>query len=470
MNTPPVRFDKATVLVVGDVMLDVYYHGDTQRISPEAPVPVVKTSWVDKCAGGAANVAINLSTLGVTTHLIGMTGNGHNSRFLEEILDECGVRHHLLKSRDNKTIVKSRVMSGGRQLLRYDSEESFAPVPKDGLNAAYEELIQQVDAVILSDYAKGCLSDITTLIAVARRRNKAVFIDPKGKAYERYRNATVLTPNYREFITVVGPCDNKNVLHDKAGDLRNALGLQALFVTLGKDGVLIAEAGQATQHLVADAQEVYDVTGAGDTMIAVLTAAHACGMALPLAARYANKAAGLVVGKSGTATVNPDELFAHTARHTTICERARLLELVKEARRRNERIVMTNGCFDIPHAGHIGYLEQAAQYGDHLIVAVNDDASVMRLKGAGRPVNTLDDRMTLLAALKSVDWIVPFSEDTPETLIKAVSPDVLVKGGDYKPSDIAGAGHVRANGGEVVVLDYLDGYSTSDLIKRIRGK
>ena len=232
--------------------------------------------------------------------------------------------------------------------------------------------------------------------------------------------------------------------------------------------MLIAESGHAAQHLVADAQEVYDVTGAGDTMIAVLAAAYASGIALPLAARYANKAAGLVVGKSGTATVNPDELFAHVAKHTSICDQKQLLALAKEARRRDQRIVMTNGCFDILHRGHVHYLEQAAQHGDLLIVAVNDDASVARLKGGDRPINSVDDRMTMLAALKSVDWIVPFTQDTPETLIKAVSPNVLVKGGDYQVADIAGADHVMANGGEVIVLDYLPDHATSELIRRIR--
>ena len=237
MSTPLTRFDKIAILVVGDVMLDLYHHGDTQRISPEAPVPVVKISWVEKCAGGGANVAINLATLGVKTHLLGMTGSGRNGDCLEQILSEHGVRHHLIKADKHPTIVKSRVMSQGRQLLRFDTEENFATLPsasKAALNKSYGELIQQVDAVIFSDYAKGCLAEITTLINVARRHKKTIFVDPKGSDYEHYRGATILTPNYKEFIAVVGECRERDEMYEKAEHLRDSLDLHALFVTLAK--------------------------------------------------------------------------------------------------------------------------------------------------------------------------------------------------------------------------------------------
>jgi D-beta-D-heptose 7-phosphate kinase/D-beta-D-heptose 1-phosphate adenosyltransferase len=326
--------------------------------------------------------------------------------------------------------------------------------------------------VVLSDYGKGTLAAVEPLIAAARAAGKPVLVDPKAQDFSRYHGATVITPNMAEFELVAGRCVDEQALIDKSAALLAAHDLEALLVTRGEHGMTLLRRGRPELHLPTQAREVFDVTGAGDTVISVLAAALAAGEELPSATALANLAAGIVVGKLGTASVSVPEL-----RRTVLMgqdagfgqmnhEQLRLA--VADARSHGERIVMTNGCFDILHAGHVLYLNQARRLGDRLIVAVNDDASVKRLKGNGRPVNPLERRMTVLAALESVDWVVPFSEDTPQSLICDIKPDLLVKGGDYQPQDIAGYECVRQAGGDVVVLDYADGCSTSELIETIK--
>lgn len=465
------RFSDARVLVVGDVMLDRYHRGASTRVSPEAPVPIVKVDAVEEHAGGAANVALNLATLGVEVSLTGLIGTGRNGRRLKELLDVAKVKHRLVELEGARTTVKSRIISHhGRQLLRFDAEEGFGDAGRESLRGVFAELLADVDAVIFSDYAKGCLADIEALLADARKSGKATFVDPKGADFGPYRGAGVLTPNYSEFVAVAGEDGN---LRENAEALRANLDLDALVVTLSEHGMLLVEKGREPVTFSAEAHEVYDVTGAGDTAVAVMAAAFAGGAPLSLAVRCANCAAGVVVGKLGTATVTPAELAAklagggHVLCADALCDKAGLLKKVGEARRYGARIVMTNGCFDILHAGHVAYLERAATHGDRLVIAVNDDASVARLKGDKRPVNPLEQRMRVLGALRAVDWVVAFSDDTPASLIAEVSPDVLVKGGDYREDEIAGADHVRANGGEVLVLDYVDDCSTSAMLNRI---
>ena len=299
-----------------------------------------------------------------------------------------------------------------------------------------------------------------------------MLVDPKGDDFERYRGATLLTPNLKEFETVVGVSETDRELIERGEGLRQALELQALLITLGERGMLLLQQGEAAMHLPTRAREVFDVTGAGDTVIAVLGSGIAAGMALAEAAGLANLAAGLMVGKLGAGSVSLEELKGALRQHgdwSSILDRPELRLAVQEAKYRGESIVMTNGCFDILHQGHVAYLQQARKLGDRLIVAVNDDASVGRLKGAGRPVNSLPERMAVLAGLASVDWVVAFAEDTPEALICEVKPDLLVKGGDYRPEQIAGYECVVANGGEVRVLGYLEGHSTSRIVDAIRG-
>ncbi len=464
-------FSSVRLLVAGDVMLDRYYLGPAERISPEAPVQVVSVADVEERPGGAANAAVNAVSLGAGVTLLGLVGDDAAAGVLERLLHERGVECRFITVAGSPTIIKSRVMSRGQQLLRIDFEDGFSAASHDAVEAAFTERLEGVDAVVLSDYAKGCLARVGRLIAAARDAGKPVFVDPKSADFSCYRGAGVLTPNFAEFTAVVGACADDDEIARKGEAMRSALDLDAVLVTRGAEGMSLIEDGGAV-HLSAEVHEVYDVTGAGDTVISVLAGAFCAGASLAEATRLANCAAGLVVEKAGTAVVNAGELrrrFAATPAEHGVHDEDELLELIAAARKRGESIVMTNGCFDILHAGHIDYLVRAAGLGGRLIVAVNDDASVTRLKGEGRPINRLPERMRLLAALEAVDWVVPFSEDTPQRLIERVAPDVLVKGGDYKAEEVVGYDHVTAYGGEVVILDYLEGFSTSRLIAGIRG-
>lgn len=464
-------FRTARVLVVGDLMLDRYWHGDTGRISPEAPVPVVRVGLSEDRAGGAANVALNVAALGIAPTLLALTGQDDAADILRNQLTARGVYCEFLDVPGVPTITKLRVMSRRQQLIRLDFESGFPDSALPQLQTRYRELLRSVDVVVLSDYAKGTLGHATELVRAAKEVDCTVLVDPKGGDFARYRGADLLTPNRTEFERVVGHCADDTVLAARARQLIGDLHLKGVLITRGELGVTLVQRAGDPLHLPAHAREVYDVTGAGDTVIAVLASALSAGADLPTATALANVAAGLVVAKMGTATVSVAEI--RRAMHSTQApdhgpvtgEQLRLL--VDEARVHGERVVMTNGCFDLLHAGHVAYLQQARALGDRLIVAVNDDASVSRLKGERRPITPLEQRMAVLAGLAAVDWVVPFSEDTPERLICSVQPDVLVKGGDYGPDQIAGSEYVREFGGDVVALDYMDGLSTSGIMDRI---
>lgn len=465
-------FDKARVLVVGDVMLDRYWHGPSSRISPEAPVPVVKVEHIEERPGGAANVALNAAALGANATLLGLTGQDEAADALAGQMAGVKVACDFVRLADYPTITKLRVLSRNQQLLRLDFEEGFHAVDPSLLMQKIEAALPQHNVMILSDYAKGALNDVPGMIKRARTAGVAVLIDPKGTDFEKYRGATLLTPNMSEFEAVVGKVKNEQELVERGLELVRRFELDALLVTRSENGMTLIRDGQSELHLPAQAHEVYDVTGAGDTVISTLASALAAGKSLDEACSLANTAAGIVVGKLGTSTVSPVELAnALYTEHESgfgVLSEQQLKVAVEAARRRGEKIVMTNGCFDILHAGHVSYLANARKLGDRLIVAVNTDESVRRLKGPGRPVNPTDRRMTVLAALGAVDWVVPFAEDTPQRVISEILPDLLVKGGDYKPQDIAGYEEVTANGGEVLVLNFEDGCSTTDIIKTIR--
>jgi len=451
-------------------MLDRYLFGGTRRISPEAPVPVVHVDEFDDRPGGAANVAVNMARLGTRTLLLGAVGDDDEADALRRCLDARGVSCRFEAIAGWPTITKTRVQSRGQQLIRLDREDRLTS-GSERLTEALEDELDDADAVVLSDYGKGTLADVAAMIAACRRRGVPVFVDPKGTDFAKYRGATLLTPNQAEFEAVAGVCENDGDLTRAARGMIDRLELDAILVTRSEKGMLLLERGDEPQFLLTRAREVYDVTGAGDTVIAVLAAALATRESLASAAALANLAAGLVVGKIGVASVSPSELRVALHRRGQggrglVTEEA-LLPLVAEARDREERIVMTNGCFDVLHAGHVAYLEEAKSLGDRLIVAINDDDSVRRLKGAPRPVNKLEDRMSVLAGLAAVDWVVPFAEDTPERLIGEVLPDVLVKGGDYRPDEIAGARSVLENGGEVRVLAFRQGHSSTRIIDEL---
>jgi D-beta-D-heptose 7-phosphate kinase/D-beta-D-heptose 1-phosphate adenosyltransferase len=465
----------AKVLVVGDVMLDRYWSGATARISPEAPVPVVNVFDDDMRPGGAANVAVNVASLGGKVTLIGVVGADDAAAHLSALVSKQGVAVNFLCSLSNPTMTKLRVVSRNQQLMRLDFERSLfidGEVDQDAFLDCYRHALVAADVVVLSDYGKGTLRNVAALIAEARQTGKPVLVDPKGNNYAPYTGATLITPNMPEFEAVVGKCSDESDIVAKGEMLRQKLELRGLLITRSEHGMTLLQENAAPLHLRTEAREVFDVTGAGDTVIATIGVALAAGKDLVLACKWSNLVAGIVVGKFGTATVSPAEL-AHAANtrrglDASVMSEPILLAKVEEAKRQGKRIIFTNGCFDILHVGHIRYLEAAKNLGDILIVAVNDDESVRRLKGSTRPVNHCADRMRVLAGLKSVDWVVQFVEDTPERLIKAVQPDVLAKGGDYRIEDIVGYDTVKGRGGQVIALDFHDGYSTTGIIERSR--
>jgi D-beta-D-heptose 7-phosphate kinase/D-beta-D-heptose 1-phosphate adenosyltransferase len=469
------RFENARVLVLGDVMLDRYWQGTAGRISPEAPVPVVEVQDISDRPGGAGNVALNIAALGAGVVVAGYTGDDEMADSLASILSAAGVDCALIRVPGRRTTTKLRVVSQHQQLLRLDFEPGDEAPVDDAMATVLSRYLARCDALILSDYAKGALADPAPLIASARERNIPVLVDPKGTDFARYRGATLLTPNIRELEAVVGACHPEGRLVDAGQRLMEELQLQALLVTRGESGMTLLRAGKGEMHLPARAREVFDVTGAGDTVVGVLAAAMAAGAALEDAVTLANIAAGLVVGKLGTAAVSAPELRRAVqleqgaGRGVMTPDQLRLA--AADARSQGERLVFTNGCFDIIHAGHVRYLEQARELGDRLIVAVNSDASVRRLKGDGRPVNPVERRMAVLAALESVDWVVCFEEDMPRTLLSDLRPELLVKGGDYPGKEaVVGWDIVEGYGGEVRVLDRVDNLSTSALVERIQDR
>jgi len=464
-------FSSLRILVAGDAMLDEYLFGETGRISPEAPVPVVRTHGTEQRPGGAANVALNIAALGGHVRLCAVVGDDSRAEALTDILSSSGVDCDFIRAADTPTVHKLRVLSRNQQLIRLDSEEALSG-HEDAFENSFANALDDIDAIVLSDYGKGTLNRIEPLVALARQREIPVLVDPKGVDFDRYRGASVLTPNQSEFEAVVGSWSDEAAFLAAGERLRVRLELDALLVTRGEKGMVLFSADEQAFGLAAEAREVFDVTGAGDTVIGLMAAGLGSGWAAEDAAALANLGAGLVVRKIGVATVSPSELRLALHRRGAggrgLVSADELEMLVSEARRRGETIVMTNGCFDILHAGHVSYLEEAKGLGDRLIIAVNDDASVSGLKGPTRPITPLADRMAVLSGLAAVDWVVAFSEETPAALIERLLPDILVKGGDYAADEIAGGKAVISNGGEVRVLALKEGRSTSALIESIR--
>jgi D-beta-D-heptose 7-phosphate kinase / D-beta-D-heptose 1-phosphate adenosyltransferase len=467
-------FNSTRVLVVGDVMLDRYWSGATSRISPEAPVPVVHVQSIEERPGGAGNVALNIAALGAQVDLLSFCGEDPAGDSLENKLNEAGVNCYLQRIPQFPTVTKLRVLSLHQQLIRLDFEEPNYKIDCTDLKKLFEQRLSHADVVIFSDYAKGCLAKVQDLIQSARRAGKPIFVDPKHNDFNLYRGATVLTPNRREFEAVVGPCEDEASLVRKGLALLTADNFQALLVTRGEQGMTLIQQNRPEIYLPAFAKQVYDVTGAGDTAIACFALSYAANQQdLVQAAQLANIAASIVVGKLGAATVSPAELrraiqIQQLSFHRGILSEAELKVVVEDAKAHGEQIVMTGGCFDILHAGHVAYLEQAKRLGDRLVVAVNSDASVSQLKGLGRPINTLERRMAVLTGLRAVDWIIPFSDATPERLIKLFHPDIWVKGGDYQLNDLPEAKLVKSYGGQVKLIDFVGGCSTSDIIATIK--
>lgn len=466
-------------LVIGDLMLDRYLWGKVERISPEAPVPVVLLDRETEAAGGAANVAANLVGLGMRTRLVGCIGADDNGTRLKRAIHDLGIdTSGLLHAEHHPTIAKTRVLGGHQQMLRLD-RENRAPYTDKDMHAltrhVHQMLADRPAVVLLSDYAKGVLTPALcqTVITEAKRLGIPVLVDPKGRDYRKYQGATALTPNKRETAEACHADVHDNAaLLDAATHLRQHLALDFLAVTRGEEGISLIEDDHSL-HIPATARQVFDVSGAGDTVIATLAAGLVAGLDRRDALHLANLAAGVVVGKVGTVPITRAELLHELLREDSaeqadkICERDALLTRVAGWRAAGQRIVFTNGCFDLLHTGHVTYLEAARKLGDKLVLGLNTDRSVSALKGPTRPVIHEQDRARVLAALESVDAVILFDEDTPLSLIEAIRPDVLVKGSDYTEDQVVGGREVKSWGGKVALVDIVPGRSTSSIIDRL---
>lgn len=465
-------FGRARIIVIGDVMLDRYWSGQAARISPEAPVPVVRVKSIEDRVGGAGNVALNIAKLGGKVTLLGVVGDDAEGDILRRLLEAEGVVCDFVVEREIRSTCKLRIMAQHQQLIRLDFEETSLKFDADALRAKLVEHLPKNDTVVFSDYGKGTLADVSAYIIEAKQAGLKVLVDPKGVDYRRYAHADLITPNLSELQAVVGVAEHEEDLIAKGRALLKQYQIPTLLLTRGEAGMTLIQDVQV-HSLPAQAKDVFDVTGAGDTVIAVMALCVALDMALYEAMYLANLAGGIVVGKLGTSTVSIQELTRamHGDRDSQygIVSEDELAQILAGAKAHDERIIMTNGCFDLLHAGHVTYLQQARALGDRLIVAVNSDASVRRLKGESRPINGLQERMTVLAALACVDWVVPFEEETPERLYCRLLPDVIVKGGDYSSEQVAGGDCVIKAGGEVKILQFVDGQSTTAMIKKARG-
>ncbi|MDD5581413.1 MAG: bifunctional D-glycero-beta-D-manno-heptose-7-phosphate kinase/D-glycero-beta-D-manno-heptose 1-phosphate adenylyltransferase HldE [Methylobacter sp.] len=465
------EFSLARIIVIGDVMLDRYWSGYAARISPEAPVPVVRVKAIEDRIGGAGNVAFNIARLGGKVTLLGVVGNDREGEILKELLEAEGVACDFIVENSIRSICKLRVMAQHQQLIRIDFEDTPINFDRNALLTKLVRYLPQNDVVVFSDYAKGTLVHVSDYIAQAKHAGIKVLVDPKGVDYQRYAEADLITPNLSELLAVVGHCENEDSLIEKGQKLLKQYQIPTLLLTRGEAGMTLIQESQV-HSLPAQAKEVFDVTGAGDTVIAVMALSIALDMPLYDAMYLSILASGIVVGKLGTSTVSMEELIRamHGDRDSLygIVSEDELAGIIVRAKANGERIIMTNGCFDLLHAGHVTYLEQAKALGDRLCVAVNSDASVKQLKGSSRPINGLQERMTVLAALACVDWVVAFEEETPERLYCKLLPDVLVKGGDYSPEQVAGGECVINAGGEVKILEFVEGQSTTAMINKAR--
>ncbi len=469
---------KANVLVIGDVMLDRFVYGSTARISPEAPIPILSITHQSQMLGGAGNVVRNIASLGGKAQLISVVGEDAEGREIERIFSIQGATTpHLVKSVGRPTTVKTRFIADGQQLLRSDHEATHQLQPQTAGNVlkAFQGAVQGADIIVLSDYAKGVLSDtvLRQVISAAKEKNIPIVADPKSTDFGRYAGVTLLTPNRKEMMAASGmPCGSNMEVEQAARSILAKAGVSAILVTRSEAGMSLVTADNA-HHISAEAQEVFDVSGAGDSVVAALALALAAGASLEAATRLANLAGGIAVSKSGTAAVtkaemkqalHSQEISGMDAKISSLDE---ALDRVSNWRSRGLKVGFTNGCFDLVHPGHISLMRQARSECDRLIVGLNTDDSIRRLKGEGRPVTNENSRAIVLASLSDVDLVVPFAEDTPIKLIEAIRPDVLTKGADYTKETVVGADIVEAYGGRVHLASLKEGFSTTGTIERL---
>ena len=467
---------KPNILVIGDLMLDHYLWGSCERISPEAPVQVVDIAKETTVLGGAGNVINNLVTLGANVSVSGVIGDDENGKELAVMLKSIGVKTDgLITQNGRKTSKKSRVIAVSQQVLRYDreSKDAISEESVQKILNSLEKTLFLYDAIILSDYGKGVLTESLCqgVITKAKEIGKMVLVDPKGSDYSKYKGAYLLTPNKKEAALATKiDINSDEALQNALLKLKNECELSISMVTLSEDGIAIFD--EKVKKFPTVAKEVYDVTGAGDTVIASIAFSLSANQGIEESCKFANLAAGVVVGKIGSATVTLDEIEEYEATLHKSSSDAHIKsfeeidKIISRCRSNGKKVVFTNGCFDILHVGHVKYLQIAKSFGDILIVGLNSDESVSRLKGPTRPVNPAEDRAYILAALEAVDYVVPFTDDTPYELIKMLTPDVLVKGGDYEGKEVIGTEFA----GELRLVDFVDGKSTTTTIQKIQGK
>jgi D-beta-D-heptose 7-phosphate kinase / D-beta-D-heptose 1-phosphate adenosyltransferase len=479
LSTVRSGFGGKRILVVGDVMLDRYVWGDVSRISPEAPVPIVRVSRTTETPGGAGNVALNAAGLGAKVSLCGVTGaDSERERLLKTLSDNQIETSAIVAIPGRATITKTRIIGGHQQMLRCDVEDR-APLSADAVAPLKKVLEAQLntapDAIILSDYAKGVLSAelCQWIIGIAAQKKIPLLADPKGRDFTKYRGAFLLSPNRSELAEATAtPSADLDGLHAAGARLVKELNLSAIALTLSELGIALIQSNK-TDHFPAMAREVYDVSGAGDTVIATIAASLAAGLSLADATHLSNLAAGIVVGKIGTVPVKRDELLnavsaeeAHE-QFEKVCDLPTLLQRAELWRKRGERIVFTNGCFDLLHFGHVDYLRKARREGNRLVIGLNTDRSVRALKGPTRPLIPERERAHVLAALECCDAVILFDEDTPLKLIEALRPHVLAKGADYTEDKVVGGKEVKSWGGRVALIAFVEGLSTSNIVKKI---
>jgi D-beta-D-heptose 7-phosphate kinase / D-beta-D-heptose 1-phosphate adenosyltransferase len=465
------------VLVIGDVMLDRYLIGEVNRISPEGPVPVVLIKSEQQRAGGAANVAANLALLDIKTRMVGLIGEDNEGALLLDAMQAHGIDTlAMIKTAARPTIAKTRILGGHQQMLRLDQEitSELSVSESQAVNQAIQTALEQRPAlVILSDYAKGLLTEeiCQSVIHYCRSKQVPVLVDPKGRNYHKYSGATALTPNKKETAEACDTQVSDLALIDKANALKSSLALDFMAVTRGEEGITLIT--DRTDYLSATAKQVFDVSGAGDTVIATLAAGLIHGLSPLESLSLANVAAGVVVGKVGTVPITKADLVDALAtaqgseQAHKVSDLPDLLQKISAWKQQGQKIVFTNGCFDLLHAGHVTYLEGAKKRGDKLVLGLNTDRSVSALKGPTRPVVNENDRARVLAALESVDAVILFDEDTPLTLINAIKPNIIAKGSDYTADQVVGGQEVLSWGGEIALIDLVEGRSTTNLIKKM---
>jgi D-beta-D-heptose 7-phosphate kinase/D-beta-D-heptose 1-phosphate adenosyltransferase len=471
-----IRNKKPHIAVIGDLMIDHYIWGSCERISPEAPVQVVNVSKESSVLGGAGNVINNLKSLGAEVSIFSVVGDDENAKEMKRLLSSSSFKNRTLICEANRrTTKKSRIIASNQQVIRYDDEtvENISLASQVALLEALEKELFHFDIILLSDYGKGVLTPTLTrdIIALAKNINRDILVDPKGSDYSKYRGATLLTPNKKEAILATGIdiVDDKS-LNNSLTKLKTDIDLDYSIITLSEDGIGLLDDDMRVIPTVA--REVFDVTGAGDTVLASLGVAISSGFSMVEACEFANKAAAVVVAKVGSATVTLNEIeeYEHSLNQgqseSKIKNFEQIERIAKRLKEQGRRVIFTNGCFDILHRGHATYLQKAKELGDILILGLNSDESIRRLKGESRPINNLEDRAFLIGALESIDFVVPFTEDTPYELIKLVQPNVLVKGADYEGKEVVGSDVAD----EVKLIEFVAGKSTSAMICKINSK